>query len=420
MPRGVVSRSAWYTLGVLTLVYVSNAIDRSAMSIVIEPVKREFGLSDGQLGLLTGLAFGLTYALAGIPLGMLVDRINRRNLLAVLLTVWSGCTALCGLSNNYVGLVSARLAVGAAESAAAPTAMSMIADLFPKDRRSTAIGVFWASTAIGTATSLILGGVIAANYGWRAVFFVAGVPGLALAALLLFTLREPKRERDGRPTAKEAAPSLLETIRYVARAPVVFHAMAGIGLNSLAMSGVPVWAASFLVRTQGFTLPQAGLMAGLGVGIFGAMGSLVGGPLGDRFVRRGGMSALPLAPLAATLLAVASGLVFALGSSLWVVALGFIVFEIASRGHTAPAYNLLVSGVEPRMRGVVVSAVQAITNLVGYGTGPVIVGIVSDKVGGADSLKIGVAAVMVFSLWAALHFLLAWRAAKRVADLAPG
>ncbi|MFI8683885.1 MFS transporter [Brevundimonas diminuta] len=407
------AKGAWYTLIILTLVYVSNSIDRTVMSILIEPVKAEFQLSDSQLGVLTGLAFGLTYALAGLPMGWLIDRVNRTRLLAVVVAIWSVCTSICGFAQNYPALVMARLAVGASESAAAPTAMSMIADLFPRERRSTAMGIFWTSTAFGTATSLLLGGVIAANYGWRAAFFVAGVPGLILAVLIFLTVREPARERDLGGRADEPAPSPFQTLRFVCANPTVFHAFIGVGLASLAMSGVPVWAASFLVRTQGFTLPQAGLMAGLGVGLFGALGSLLGGPIGDRVVRRWGIQNLPVVPMTACVLACASGLVFALSGSLLVVALAFIVFEIVSRAFTAPAYAILVTGVEPRMRGVVVSSVQAVTNLIGYGVGPLVVGVVSDQVGGPHSLKFGIAAVMIFSLWSGLHFLAAWFAARR-------
>jgi len=414
------AKGAWYTLVILTLVYVSNSIDRTAMSILIEPVKAEFKLSDSQLGLLTGLAFGLTYALAGLPMGWLIDRVNRTKLLAAVVAIWSLCTTICGLAQNYPALVMARLAVGASESAAAPTAMSMIADLFPKDRRSTAMGIFWTSTAFGTATSLVLGGVIAANYGWRAAFFVAGAPGLILAVLIFLTVREPARERDIGQSEGSPAPSFLQTLKFVCANPTVFHAFAGVGLASLAMSGVPVWAASFLVRTQGFTLPQAGLMAGLGVGLFGALGSLLGGPVGDAVVRRWGVHTLPAVPMTACILACISGLVFALGSSLLIVALGFIVFEIVSRAFTAPAYAILVTGVEPRMRGVVISAVQAVTNLIGYGVGPLVVGVVSDRVGGPNSLKVGIAAVMIFSLWSGLHFLAAWFAARRSERFAGG
>jgi predicted MFS family arabinose efflux permease len=327
--------------------------------------------------------------------------------------IWSGCTALCGVATSYIGLVSARLAVGGAESAGTPTALSMIADLFPKTWRSTAIGIFWTSTALGTAMSLMLGGLVAAHFGWRAAFFIAGVPGLFVAALLFFTVAEPTREKATSGDSPARAYGFFQTLAYAVRTPVVRHAFLGISLNSVAMSGVPVWAASFLVRTQGFSLSRAGLFAGLGVGIFGGIGSLLGGPSGDYTIRRMGFSALPLVPFAASALATVAGLLFALSPHLIWVSIGFVVFEISSRAHTAPAYNLLLSGVEPRMRGVVVSSVQAATNLVGYGVGPLIVGVVSDAVGGPFSLRIGVATVMVFCVWASLHFMAAWLAARK-------
>jgi predicted MFS family arabinose efflux permease len=407
--KNPVAKGGWYTLTILTLVYVSNSIDRTAMSILIEPVKHEFQLSDGQMGVLTGLAFGLTYALVGLPMGWLIDRVNRTRLLSAMVAIWSVCTTACGFANSYWHLVIARLCVGASESSAAPTAMSMIADLFPKERRSTAMGIFWTSTAIGTATSLALGGIIAANFGWRAAFFVAGVPGLILAALLLLTVREPIRETAGHA---DRPPSYFGTLKFLVTTPGVLHPFLGIGLASLAMSGVPVWAASFLVRTQGLSLSQAGLMAGLGVGLFGALGSLLGGPCGDAVVRRWGIRALPLVPMMASVLAAVTGVIFALGNSLWTVALGFITFEIVSRAFTAPAYAMLVTGVEPRMRGVVVSCVQTVTNLLGYGGGPLIVGLVSQHVGGPNSLKVGIAAVMFFSLWSGFHFMAAWVMAR--------
>jgi len=164
-PDRPVTGRAWYALVILTLIYTLHAVDRSVMSIMVEPIKKEFDLSDGHMGVLTGLAFGLTYALAGLPLGYLIDRVDRRRLLSVLVAVWSGCTALCGIAQSYAMLVTARLAVGMAEAGGAPTALSMIGDLFPARLRSTAIGVFWASTALGTAASFILGSMIAVEYG---------------------------------------------------------------------------------------------------------------------------------------------------------------------------------------------------------------------------------------------------------------
>lgn len=402
---------AWYTLAILTLIYTLHAVDRSVMSIVVEPIKKEFHLSDGDLGILTGLAFGLTYAIAGLPLGYLIDRVDRRRLLSGLVAIWSGCTALCGMVQSYPALVAARLAVGMAEAGGAPTALSMIGDLFPPRLRSSAIGVFWASTALGTAASFILGSRIAVDHGWRAAFLVAGLPGLLIAALLFFTVAEPRRSVIG----PQAAPPIAETLRYVLRRPFFIHVFLGMTLNSMMLSGVLVWQASFLIRVHHLSLAQAGLLAGLAAGIFGGIGSLLGGPLGDRVFKRGGLTALPLAAACTTLVSLATGLVFLLSHSLVVALIGLVAFEMIVRGYTAPGYSAILGSVQPRMRGISVSALQIATNLIGYGLGPFLAGVVSDHVGGEQGIRWGLAALMLTGAWGCVHYMFAWRAGLRAA-----
>jgi predicted MFS family arabinose efflux permease len=409
---------AWWTLVVLTIIYTLHAVDRSVMSIVIEPIKKEFGLNDGQLGILTGLAFGLTYAVAGLPLGYLIDRVNRRRLLAGLVAIWSGCTALCGVVQSYGGLVAARLAVGMAEAGGAPTALSMIGDLFPPRRRSTAIGIFWASTAFGTAASFILGSMIAARYGWRPAFLIAGLPGLIIAALLFFTVIEPRRV--AATTDRQGAPTVGDTLRYVLRRPLFVHVFIGMSLNSMMLSGVLVWQASFLIRVHHLSLTQAGLLAGLAAGLFGGLGSLLGGPLGDRVFKRGGMAALPLVALCTTLLSVLTGLVFLLSDNLLVALVGLVLFEMIVRGYTAPGYSTILGSVQPQMRGISVSALQIATNLVGYGLGPYLAGLVSDHVGGERGIRWGLVALMLTGVWACFHYALAWRAGLRAGRAGAG
>lgn len=410
-PDRPVTARAWYALAVLTLIYTLHAVDRSVMSVVIEPIKEEFGLADSQLGILTGLAFGLTYAIAGLPLGYLIDRTDRRRLLSILVAIWSGFTAVCGLVNSYWALVAARLAVGTAEAGGAPTALSMIGDLFPPRRRSTAIGIFWASTALGTAASFILGSIIAVQYGWRAAFLIAGLPGLAIAAILFFTVREPSRGTEAGDQSR--APAMIVTMRHALRKPMFVHVFVAMTLNSMMLSGVLVWQASFLIRVHGLSLTQAGLLAGLAAGVFGGLGSLLGGPLGDRMFKRGGMAALPFAAACTTSISVATGLVFVLSDSLAMALAGLVAFELIVRGYIAPGYSAILGSVEPRMRGVSVSALQIATNLIGYGLGPLLVGVVSDWTGGADGLRWGLAALMLTGVWGTLHFLLAWRSGRR-------
>lgn len=417
-----VSLSAWYSLAVLTLIYVCHSVDRSVMSIVIEPMKAEFNLTDSQVGIMTGLAYATLYALAGIPIGYLIDRTNRRNLLALLVTVWSACTAICGITQSYWQLLIARLTVGASEAGGAPTALSMISDLFPEKRRSTAVSIFWLSTAIGTAVSFGLGGYVAATHGWRAAFLVAGAPGLLLAILLLLTVREPERgamdprkSGDAKPTAQNA-PSLLETLKFALSSAPIRNVFIAVAFKSCVLSGVLVWAASYFIRVQGLPIEQAGVIVGLSIAIFGGCGSLLGGVVGDRAYKIGGLKAQPLVPFVTSLATAVVVVIFATTTNLYIAIAAFAVFEIASRMHTAPSYSFLISSAPPRMRGVIISCLQIGSNLIGYGFGPFIVGTISDKVGGPDSIRYGLLTLAAISVWVSFHFYMASRLTPAVTD----
>ena len=199
MPRET-SRYGWYVVSVLLGVYMVHHLDRMVVTLLLDPIGREFQLSDSQLGLLAGLAYAIPFALAGIPLGMLVDRVNRVRLLTVLVTVWSGLTAMAAFATGFWTLLLARVGVAAAESGATPTNVSIISDQLPATRRATALGVYYMGPSLGTIVGFSVAGAVATSYGWRAGFLVAGLPGLLLALLLWRTVREPPRSsRPGRP-----------------------------------------------------------------------------------------------------------------------------------------------------------------------------------------------------------------------------
>ncbi|WP_157889086.1 MFS transporter [Herminiimonas arsenitoxidans] len=188
-----VPAKSWYALSILTMIYSCHFLDRTMISIIVEPVRAEFHLHDSQIGLLTGLAYGATFAIAGIPIGLLIDRVNRIKLLAILVTIWSGMTILSGIANSYIHLLLARMGVGASEAGGSPASLSLISDLFPPSKRSTAVGYFFLSNAIGATLSIIIGGFVTAQYGWRTAMLLAGIPGIILAAVLILTVRNPKR-----------------------------------------------------------------------------------------------------------------------------------------------------------------------------------------------------------------------------------
>lgn len=280
--REVGGSYAWYTLGVLVLVYVFNFIDRQLLAVLAEDIKKDLGIGDAELGFLYGTVFGVFYALMGVPLGRLADVWSRTGLLAMGLALWSGMTALSGFARNFGMLAFARIGVGVGEASAAPAAYSMLSDLFPRDKRATAISLFSAGVYIGSGLSLYLGGAIKDGWnaafpaggplgvvGWQAAFLALGIPGLVLAVWVK-TLREPVRGiSDGLPTPPEPHPwrqFFLELSAVLPPLTLVLAARQGsrtLALNLFAAVLV-VGGALFLSLTLG-NWPQ---WAALGTGVY--------------------------------------------------------------------------------------------------------------------------------------------------------
>jgi predicted MFS family arabinose efflux permease len=205
-----------YVLFVLMLVYVANFIDRQVLSILLEPIKREFGVSDSVLGLLAGPTFAIFYATIGLPLAYAADRMNRRNIIAASLAVFSVMTALCGLAAQFWQLALARIGVGIGEAGTSPQSHSMIADLYRPDERVGALTVLGIAPFIGIAIALLAGGWISQHYGWRTAFLIAGLPGVALALLVVLTIGEPARGASENLAAAHP-PRIGETLRFLWR-----------------------------------------------------------------------------------------------------------------------------------------------------------------------------------------------------------
>src|SRR6187397_2560634 len=183
----------YYVLALLTVIYVLNFLDRTIFNVLIEPIKKEFALSDTTMGLLAGFGFVLFYSLLGIPIARIADRFNRRNIVAVALAFWSAMTVFCGMAQSVTTLALARIGVGIGESGGTPASQSIIADLFSKNERPRALGIYAIGTYLGVFLGYFIGGYVNQHYGWRMAFYVAGLPGIALAAVLWLTMSEPKR-----------------------------------------------------------------------------------------------------------------------------------------------------------------------------------------------------------------------------------
>jgi MFS family permease len=417
-------RYRWYVLAVLTFAQACHALDRSLIGLVLEPVKHEFLLSDRQAGVLAGLSYGIAFAIAAIPFGMAVDRFNRRNLLVVALSLWSGCTLLCGLVNSYVALLFARSAVGAAEAGGSPTGMSLLTDYFRPGERASAVGLWYVSSGVGTLLAFMIGGYVAQHLGWRWVFILGGLPGIVMAVMLLLTVREPAR--GGMDPAIAAPPSpttvagaetlgLGRRIGLVMRAPGLAHCIIGLILAAIASSGIIAWVTPLLLRAHHVQISTAGVIVALCIGLASSLGGGASGLLVDAINRRRGFAAHRSALFAAAMptLSVIFGTIAFLSPSTTVSVVFLMLLGVVIAAYNGPANGLVVTVSDRRVRGLSVAIVQFGANLVGFGFGPVFIGEVSEALGGGLALRWGMVAVLGFYLWSALHFLLAAAALKR-------
>lgn len=399
-------RYRWYVLLVLTLAQICHTVDRALFGLLLEPLGRDFRLSDQQLGLLAGFAYGLSFAVMVIPIGMAVDRVNRTRLLAAVLAIWSAFTAMCGLVTSYAGLVVSRALVGAAEAGSAPTSMSLIADYFRREQLATATSIWYLSAGIGTTLTFLAGGYLVENHGWRVACLTAGAPGIAVALLLLAIVREPVRGGKEKVPAG-GAPSLSSGLRYIHSRPALVQCMAGIVLLSIPQSGIAAWIASFLIRSHGLSMTQVGFAVAITSGLLGSIGGLLAGGLVDWLNRRIGhfdpavpafVSAFTVA--AATLL---FGIALTAHSAVWAIG-AFILSGLLLNAHNGPASSLAATLAGPDVRGLTIAIIQFGANLIGWGLGPLIVGTISGHFDTENGVRWGLMSLLFFSALGSWQF----------------
>lgn len=386
-------RAAYIALGVLFLVNVLNTVDRNLLVVLNEPIKREYALSDGQIGLLA-TAFAISYAIAGFPLGMAADRLSRRGIVASCLGLWSAMTALCGVAASHFQLMLARIGVGAGEAGSGPAILSLISDLFPRERRATMTSIYYLSTSVGIMAGLGFGAWVAQNMGWRATFFIAAAPAILLVPLLFLAVPEPVRSTDSEAIEQS---TLAAFLRFLMIQKSLCWIIIGNVINVMVISGLGAWFVSYIVRQHGTELAHIGLYAGILHGVMGIVGTLAGGLLSDRFSRTDPRRGLWLVAVSALLTgAMFIGVVLSpmLGWSL----VFYTMYCLVSSIWFGPIYALTLSLVFPRMRGKSSAFLYVATNLAGYGIGAPLVGYLSDRIGGGSADGLGSALVLVASL----------------------
>jgi|KBSSwiStaDraftv2_1062776.scaffolds.fasta_scaffold38430_2 MFS family permease len=377
---------SWYVILLLAAVYACHALDRGLPSILIEPIRAEFSLSDSQLGLFS-LAYAAAFSSAVLPMGYLADRVVRRNMLALIVLLWSAMTAFGGIARNYAQLIAIRFGVGATEAGAAPLALPMISDMVPPGKRSFALGIFYISSPVGGLLASVVGAYVAADHGWRAAFLVAGLPGILLAALLYFTVREPKRGgSDAGGATAEKPPGPLECFAFLFRTPALFCLMCACALMGLMNITIGFWMSSFFIRLHEVSLKETGLILGIGGGLIGMASPPITGWLADRFGARSIYWPLRIVWISA-LLSFGFTLAMLSTGSLVIAVVCFVIADFMRLGYSPPTYAVLMTNTPPRMRGSVMSVLQLMTNIVGYGVGPAVTGLMSDLYGGGTGIK---------------------------------
>ncbi|QXZ08496.1 MFS transporter [Comamonas sp. Y33R10-2] len=413
------------SLALLALVYIFSFIDRQVLSILLEPIKQEFGASDTEMGLLTGLAFGLIYAVLGVPVGRIADTKNRRNIVAVCCGVWSLATAACGFATQYWHMLVARMSVAVGEAGGMAPSISIVSDLYPPKMRSFAISLFMMGPNLGTLLGLVIGGMVAQYYGWRSVFLAFGIPGVILALLVYFFVKEPVRgayEAQAAKTAEKSTEPRESMMRQVKRllsmAPLRNICLA-CGAAGIAGYGYGVWAPSFFMRIHGMSISHAGLVFGLASGLGAVFGAMFCGWLSDKLTQRDARWQLRLAAIG-TFCAVPAGIAvfFWPVSDFWTVAgikvpyaMAFaLVFGFFASWFATLSYSAISQMVTAKERSVAAALLNLFMTLLGVGLGPLVTGMLSDYFSqshGAEGLRWALMSVVSILILTVLFFALA-------------
>ena len=409
----------YYALGLLTLTYAFNFVDRQILAILQEPIKAELGLSDSQLGLLTGFAFAVFYVVCGIPIARWADRGVRRSIIALAIAVWSAMTGLCGLAQNYVQLLLARIGVGVGEAGGSPPAHSMISDIFPPSERATALSTYSVGINIGIMAGFLMGGWLNEFFGWRVAFMVVGIPGVLLAILVRTTLAEPVRGLSENRQASGENANFRDVLSVLWNCRSFRHLALAAALNAFCGYSAANWTASFMIRSHDMATGELGTWLAVILGGGGAIGVFGGGLLADRLASRDKRWYAWLPALTGLMALPFQVGIYMAGSPY--LALGLAVFPgIVSNvylGNTIATTHGLVG---LRMRAMASAILFLILNIIGLGMGPWTIGLVSDALAptlGAESLRYAMLYIIpVVSFWSICHFYLASRSLRE--DLA--
>jgi MFS family permease len=402
---------SWYALGVLTLVYVLNFLDRTVFYILMEPMKREMKFTDFQLALLGTLAFVIFYTALGIPFGILADRTSRTKVIAGGLAVWSLFSGLTGFADSFWTIFFCRLMVGVGEATLGPAALSLLGDFFPPRMRATVQSIYSTGIAFGGGLAFFLGGWIGQSYGWRPAFYLLSFPGLFLAVLVFF-LREEARGR----TETAPKPAGRGDWRRLFRSKTLWLLYTGYALVALASNNLGIWGGAFFVRVHGFPLLTVGIAAGLISIAVGVPAMILGGYFSDKVSRRLGGGRMAFTS-AVALVSVPLWLALLFVNNVPVlIAVNVVLYALAIL-WVGPATADVIDIAGPHLRGLAIGIFFSIVNLTAYGIASPMIGKISDLLGvNADPQQMRYS-LLVCPVACAIGALLLWIGSRvRAAD----
>ncbi|WP_372596951.1 spinster family MFS transporter [Amphritea sp.] len=403
----------WYVLILLTLVYMTSVADRNIFAILLPHIQAEWALSDTQLGLLSGVAFGIFYAVLGIPIAFLADRSNRRNIIAGALGLFSLMTVVCGFAGNFMQMLFSRMGVGVGEAGTSPPTHSILSDYFPPSRRNIAMGVLNAGAFFGILVGFVVGGAVAEQYGWRAAFYVLGVPGLLLALVVWLTVEEPVRGASENSTSVVTVEivGVKEVFAFLWQQKSYRHTVVLFALASFIAYGMFTWMPTYLVRTFVMDTKQIGMMLGGVLFVSGVAGSLASGWIIDHLTRKDLRWSLWILAFVILMLIPPMVTIFMTDSA--IVAIACFAAPGCLMAFVTPAVITLAQRLAPlRMRAVSSAVLFFFGALIGIGLGPVFVGVLSDVLqswSGDASLRYALLALCPIALWVVAHCLLGSR-----------
>ncbi|THG40470.1 MULTISPECIES: spinster family MFS transporter [Sphingomonas] len=411
--RKALSRRGW-TLALLTTAYFFSFMDRQILAILLEAIKADLHLSDTQLGLLSGLVFAIFYATLGLPIARLADRSSRSNIIAISIAFWSAMTALCGFAQNFVHLMFARIGVGIGEAGFGPPSQSIIADLYPPEKRASAMAIYSLGVLLGGGLGMVIGGFVAHSYGWRVALMVVGLPGIVLAIIMKLFVVEPRRGlADGKvPAAPADAPviGMWQGIASMWHNRAAFHLVAAITITSLVGYAVTGWGPSYMQRSLGMSILDVSKYVALPAALIAGFSAMLGGWLCDRVAKSKGIYAQSYVVVVLKIIAFPFALGFYFVDHLWLALSSYFVAAIFAGAYIGPTYAMIQHLAPLRLRATWAALTLLATSLLGLGLGPFAVGQISDLLRptyGGESLRWAMFSVAMLTPWGIFHY---WRA----------